>query len=122
MVKPVVAAVWVGSAADELALEAVLVGDLSCDGDSLGSALSRAVGQPALATAIREVRVLPAALEETATLMGGLSFAVPLGAGLPASLPQPANAVVIFYGVAPRAGAFSADGVALFCLVPQGPS
>lgn len=116
--KPVVAAVWVGNAPDESALEAVLVGDLSCDGDALGSALSRAVEQPALAAAVREVRVLAAPLEVTAALIGGLSFAAQLGARLPVRLEPPANAVVIFYGVAPHPGTFAADRITLRCLVP----
>ncbi|MBL8921509.1 MAG: hypothetical protein JNJ54_21795 [Myxococcaceae bacterium] len=113
------AAVWVGSATDEAALEAVLVGDRSCDGDSLGSALSRAVELPALATAIREVRVLPdGTTRDTAELLGPLSFAGPLCARLPGELPRPANAVVVFYGIAPSPGAFSVEGVSLRCLLP----
>jgi hypothetical protein len=116
--KPVVAAVWVGNAPDERALEAALVGDLSCDGDSLGSVLSRAVGQPALATAVREVRVLPSPTLATAELLGPLSFAGHLCARLPGALPQPVNAVVVFYGVEPQPGAWDADGVSLRCLVP----
>lgn len=113
--KPVVASVWVGLAESEQALEAVLLPDLTpCDGDALGSAFSRAAATPALASAIREVRVIAAPTRALRELFGPVSFADTLCARLPAELPEPVNALVVFYGVVSEApGPVHVEGVTL---------
>jgi len=103
---PLVASVWVGHAPDEAALEELLLADTTpCDGDALGSVFSRAAGAPALASAVRELRVLSTPTREVAALLEGLSFAARLRSALPAETAAPCSAVVVFYGVAPERGA-----------------
>ncbi len=100
VVKRPVASVWVGTAPDEGSLEEVLTADTTaCDGDGLGSAFSRAAGVPSLASAVREVRVLPSPTRSVRELLGGLSYAVALAAHLPELLEAPCTAVIVFYGV-----------------------
>jgi hypothetical protein len=107
------ASVWVGTVDDAERLEAVLVADASCHGDSLGSDFSRAIAAPAVADAVRETRLLPAATTSAAALVRDVSFASALTAGLPAALPRPSNALVVFYGVETPGEAFEAPGVRL---------
>ncbi len=104
-VPSLVASVWVGTAPDEVSLEDVLLADTTaCDGDGLGSAFSRAAGVPALASAVREVRVLGAPTRSTHELLEGLSYAGVLKERMAVTLDEPCTAVVVFYGVATRAG------------------
>lgn len=105
VVKRPVASVWVGLAPDEASLEEVLLADTTaCDGDGLGSAFSRAAGVASLASAVREVRVLPSPTRSMRELLGGLSYAVALAAQLPELLDAPCTAIVVFYGVEGPAG------------------
>jgi hypothetical protein len=93
------ASVWVGDAESLEALEAVLTPDRACDGDSLGSEFSRAIGHLGLVDAVREVRVVPAPTASLASLLDGLSFSNRLLGALPHTLESPATAVVVFFGV-----------------------
>lgn len=105
VVKRPVASVWVGTAPDEASLEDVLIADTTaCDGDGLGSAFSRAAGVPSLASAVREVRVLPSPTRSVRELLGGLSYAAALAAQVPESLEAPCTAVVVFYGAEAPSG------------------
>jgi len=88
--------VWVGDAPDEAALEAVLAPEVTCDLEPLGSAFSRAASAPALADAVREVKLTEATVQ-TGELLAGLSFSRALASALPTTLAVPCRAVVIFY-------------------------
>ncbi len=87
---------WVGDAPDEAALEAVLAPEVTCDLEPLGSAFSRAASAPALADAVREVKLTEATVQ-TGELLAGLSFSRALASALPTTLAVPCRAVVIFY-------------------------
>ncbi|MDX2008748.1 MAG: hypothetical protein SFW67_01075 [Myxococcaceae bacterium] len=95
----VTVSVWVGQVDSAERLEAALTPDSSCHGDSLGSDVSRAMGDGAVADAVRESRVLEFPTTSIAALLSGLSFAAPLGVALTATLPHSANALVLFFGV-----------------------
>ncbi|MCA2978451.1 MAG: hypothetical protein INH41_03925 [Myxococcaceae bacterium] len=110
---PLDVSVWVGRATSVAELEAALVPDGSCHGDSLGSDFSRAIDTPGAADAVRELRVLDSPTDDVAALLGPLSFARPLALALPPRLPAPCNAVVVFYGVRALGPAFELDGLRL---------
>lgn len=108
--KPPLASIWVGNVADEASLEAALTVDMTpCDGDGLGSAFSRAAGVPALASAVRESRVLEAPSRSARALLSGLSFASALLGRAGDELPSAVNAVVVFYGVEHESGLVRVD-------------
>lgn len=116
MAPPVQTSVWVGMVTNRATLDAVLEIDESpCDGDALGSAFSRAAGQPALGTIPREVKVLSTPTTSTAALLDGLSFRAKLEPALPAETGSPCNAIVVFYGAVGR-GAVELEGVRLRAL------
>jgi hypothetical protein len=106
-------AVFVGVVETEAALEAALTVNLSCDGDGLGSELSRQAGAFELANAPRETRVLAATTRETWALLDGLSFSAALRDALPAELEPPCNAIVLLFGVEAGAQIVRAPGVEL---------
>lgn len=96
--------------ADEASLEAALTVDVTaCDGDGLGSAFSRGAEVPALASAIRESRVLSTPTRSAKELLGGLSFASTLLERAADELPSAVNAVVVFYGVEHESGLVRVD-------------
>ncbi|MCU0697419.1 MAG: hypothetical protein MUC96_12910 [Myxococcaceae bacterium] len=91
--------VWAGHVESAERLEAALTPDASCHGDSLGSDVSRAMGDDTVADAVREWRVLDRPTTSMRALLDGLSFAGPLGSALTHDLPRAANAVVLFFAV-----------------------
>ncbi len=118
MAPPVQTSVWVGMVTDHATLEAALEVDESpCDGDALGSAFSRAAGQPVLGPVPRELKVLSTPTSSTSALLEGLSFRALLEARLPADTQPPCNAIVVFYGAVGSAGTVELEGVRMRALL-----
>jgi hypothetical protein len=107
------ASVWAGIVDGAERLEAVLLPDASCHGDSLGSDFSRAIEAPGTSDAVRETRVLESATPVTAELVKNVSFASSLATALPTTLPRPCNALVVFYGIETPGASFESPGVRL---------
>lgn len=108
--------VWAGQVESVERLEAALTPDASCHGDSLGSDVSRAMGDDTVAEAVREWRVLDQPTTSTRELLHGLSFAGPLGSALTQALPRAANAAVLFFAVETVGSRVDLPGVWLECL------